>query len=350
MDFMNTPFFELKELWSPTPKYSNHRIPGILVTKKGTLIVYCEARQTSSDWAMMDILMQRSEDHGKNFSDPLVLASGTEEHPTVNNPVMVQDKNGRIHFLYCEDYTVNGGRALRRYSDDDGLTWSVPIDITEFTMPFFHNAFAFGPGHGIVHSDGTLIFPVWMVPKYYQALMNSHTPSVISTFYSKDNGQSWAIGDIITTNSEVINPNETVAALTSDGRVYLNIRTIGFYRAKAYSKNGYSDFTELGTDFDLPDPKCFGSVAAYYHENDPYSLIFVNCNDQKKRQNVTVRASFDDGKTFPVSKVIDAERGGYTEIGIDNKNGIIYVLYENNFGESDHLAVFNMAWLNETES
>jgi len=48
--------------------------------------------------------------------------------------------------------------------------------------------------------------------------------------------------------------------------------------------------------------------------------------------------------------VIDAQIGGYAEIGVDNKEGIIYVLYENNFGESDHLAVFNMAWLNEKES
>jgi len=115
---MNTPYFDVKKLWSATEKYSNHRIPGILVTQKGTLIVYCEARQTSSDWAMMDILMQRSKDHGNTFSEPYVLANGTKEHPTVNNPVMVQDKNGRIHFLYCEDYTVNGGRALRRFSAD----------------------------------------------------------------------------------------------------------------------------------------------------------------------------------------------------------------------------------------
>ena len=105
-------FYESKELWSPTEEYTNHRIPGMLVTKRGTLIVYCEARRTASDWATMDILMQRSEDQGKSFGEPFKLAKGNAEHKTVNNPVMVQDKNGRIHFLYCEDYTVNGGRAL----------------------------------------------------------------------------------------------------------------------------------------------------------------------------------------------------------------------------------------------
>ena len=119
---MNTPYFELINIWCPDEKYTNHRIPGMLVTSRGTLLVYCEARRSKSDWALMDILLKRSEDHGKTFSLPFKLAEGNELHNTVNNPVMMEDKNGRIHFLYCEDYTINGGRALRRYSDDDGLT------------------------------------------------------------------------------------------------------------------------------------------------------------------------------------------------------------------------------------
>ena len=117
---------------------------------------------------------------------------------------------------------------MRRYSDDDGLTWSDPIDITAFTLPDDHNAFAFGPGHGIMTADGTLIVPIWMVPKSYEAPIKSHSPSVISTFYSKDNGETWALGDFLRSNADVISPNETVAALTSDGNVYLNIRFIGF--------------------------------------------------------------------------------------------------------------------------
>ena len=153
-------FYDAKELWRPTEEYSNHRIPGMLVTKCGTLLVYCEARRTASDWATMDILLQRSTDGGASFSSPYKLAEGNEAHKTVNNPVMMQDKNGRIHFLYCEDYTVCGGRTQRRYSDDDGISWSEPIDISEATQPEYHNAFAFGPGHGITAPDGTLIVPV----------------------------------------------------------------------------------------------------------------------------------------------------------------------------------------------
>lgn len=342
----STKLFETRTLFASDEKYSNYRIPGMTVTARGTLLVYCEARQTASDWAMMDILLWRSEDHGTTFSEPTVLASGTQNHPTVNNPVMMQDQNGRIHLLYCEDYTV-GGRALHRYSDDDGISWCEPIDVTQYTAPESHNAFAFGPGHGTVCKNGTLLVPVWMVPKRFNAPKSSHTPSVLSTFYSKDNGETWQLGDFFETNSEIICPNETVAALTSDGRVYLNIRHQGFCRAKAYSENGYSGWSEYAPDYSLPDPRCFGSVAAYNDGKNPYSLIFVNCNGNKHRKNVCVRASTDDGRTFPIIKTVDAERGGYCEVAVDNASGLIYILYEDKYGESDHFVRMNYAWLTD---
>ena len=337
--------FEVKELWRGGDDYVRHRIPGMIVTNRGTLIAYNEARRADDDWALMDILMQRSEDCGKTFSEPMALACGNDKYHTVNNPVMMQDKSGRIHLLYCEDYTVNGGRALRRYSDDDGLTWSEPVDITPYTNPDYHNVFAFGPGHGIVTKDGTLIVPVWMVPKFHQAPERSHTPSVISTFYSKDNGESWALGELLGTNAEIICPNETSAALTSDGGVHLNIRFHGFCRAKAYSQNGYSNWQDYAPDYHLPDPGCFGSVVAYNDGKNPYTLVFANCADKNDRTHVTVWASFDNGKTYPISKLIDAERGGYVEVAVDNKAGFIYVIYEDKWGLVNHLAIFDYDWL-----
>ena len=344
---MNTPFFTRKDLWCRDETYTHHRIPGMLVTNKGTLLVYCEARRSGSDWALMDILLQRSEDHGKTFCEPYHLADGNSTHSTVNNPVMLQDKNGRIHFLFCEDYTINGGRAIRRYSDDDGITWSDPIDVTPFTLPDFHNAFAFGPGHGITAKDGTLIVPVWMVPKRHEAPLTAHTPSVLSTFYSKDNGESWAIGEILDTTPDIICPNETSAALTSDGRIYLNIRFKGFCRAKAYSHSGFSDWVQYLPDYSLPDPECFGSVSAYDDGEHPFTLIFANCANKTDRTHVTVRASTDDGRTYPIAKLLDEKRGGYVETAVDCRAKRIYVLYEENWGTAVHLAAFNYEWLTD---
>ena len=335
-------------LWQADETYFNYRIPGMILTSKGTLLVYCEARREESDWAKMDILLQRSQDQGKSFSAPISLACGTDAHKTVNNPVMVQDQNGRIHFLYCEDYGINQGRILHRYSDDDACTWSEPDDITYATLPTYRNVFAIGPGHGICTKDGTLVFPVWMVPKSYQALPQSHKPSVISTLYSKDCGKTWQCGEILGTTPQNISPNETTLAPLEDGSVYLNCRLqITGYRGRAYSPNGYSDWRDYEPDYELIDPACFGSAVAIHPPHQPYTLLFGNCESKTHRKNVTVKASVDGGKSWSKKLVIDTERGGYVELAADSDTGLVYVLYEEDFGTKVHLSVFPIEQLTE---
>ncbi len=348
---MADPKFSLQKLWEGDPKstgetYNRHRIPGLLITHRGTVIAYNEARYAGGDHTRMDIFCQRSEDHGSSFGERIYLARGTDAHPTANNPVMMQDRNGRIHFLYCEDYGEAGGRILRRYSDDDGRSWSEPIDLTPFTLPHFRTCFAFGPGHGICLSNGMLLVPVWMVPQFFEAPPNQG-PTVVSTFYSKDNGETWAIGEILYSNLELQNPNETAVAELSDGRIYLSIRCNNAWRAKAVSLNGYSGWMEYTPEKRLHDPKCFGSLATIHPEGKPFTLLFANCESKTKRTNVVIKGSVDNGKTWTLRRVIDAERGGYVEMNVDAAAGLIYVLYENKAGETDHLAIFNYEWLEE---
>jgi len=326
------------ELWRNTadPDYDRRRIPGMLVTSKGTLIFYNEARREMSDWAMMDIICRRSEDHGCTFGEDIFLARGTETHPTVNNPVMMEDRNGRIHLLFCEDYSVAGGRVLRRYSDDDGRSWSDPADITPSTAPEYRNAFALGPGHGIRLRDDTLLVPVWMVPKVHGAPLRAHAPSEISTLYSTDNGESWQLGEILGTTPDIFFPNETVAAELSDGRVYLAIRNQNYRRAMAVSENGRSGWTDYRPLPELTDPICFGS-AAVLRRPEGQILLFGNCACNDARKNVTLRASFDDGQTWPVTIPLDPGHGGYVEVNCDSGAGLVYVLYEEDAGAALHL-------------
>ena len=337
--------FTQKELWQADDIYEKHRIPGMLVTKSGTLLTYNEARRTADDWALMDILLQRSADCGKTFSEPAILAQGTEKHPTVNNPVMMQDLHGRIHFLYCENYAVDGGRVLRRYSDDDGVTWSAPIDITAYTDPTFRNCFALGPGHGICLQDGTLLVPVWMVPKSYGSPVHKHGPAVVTTFSSRDSGETWQLGELLWSNAEIVSPNETAAAELSDGSIYLNLRHTGSYRAKAISKNGQTAWQHYGVDRALSDARCFGSLTTLALENGTRMLIFANCANNEARDHVTVRVSFDDGETWAVNKLLDEARGGYVELAADAERNLIYVLYEEDWGQKCHLLTFDPAWL-----
>lgn len=334
--FWDREVFPLKEL-----PYERNRIPGMIVTQNGTLIIYNEARKSESDWAEMDIFMQRSEDGGKTFEEPIYLARGTKEINTVNNPVTVQDNNGRIHFLYCENYGIRGGRILHRTSDDDGKSWSEPIDITTSTLPDYRNAFALGPGHGICTQDGTLLVPVWLVPKYYASPDTSHVPSIISTLFSLDNGESWQLGEILTSTDSAISPNETSIACTFDGRIYLNARVHGTRRAIAYSENGYYGWSKLTIDKALIDPRCFGSCAAYDH-NGKKALLFANCESENSRDHITVKLSLDNGTSWTSKYLISEKSGGYVEIAVDNSKGTIYVLYEEDFGKSCRLTAFDL--------
>ena len=337
-------YFESKELWRCGELYEKHRIPGLFITQSGTLLAYNEARRTADDWAMMDVLCQRSTNGAKTFSPFFPLATGTERHPTVNNPVMMQDSNGRIHFLYCESYGTNGGRVLRRFSDDDGLTWSDVIDVTPFTSPDERTCFAFGPGHGITLQNGRMLVPVWLVPKCYNQPTRKHGPSVITTFTSDDNGETWSLGEWIWTSAAVVSPNETAAAALSDGRVYLNIRSQASYRCRAYSANGATSWQEIEPDFALADARCFGSLVTVNNADGEQILLFANCSNPEARDHVTVRASRDGGKTWFAAKLVDELRGGYVEMNATDAEHI-YLLYEEDFGAKCHLCTFNLDWL-----
>ena len=339
-------------------QYTNYRIPGLVVTKENTLIMYYEARMAADDWADMDILAFRSENGGESFGEPIVLAAGAQIGRTVNNPVMIVGNDGILHFLYCVEYGVcvacgdaataacpHGVGVFYRRSADDGLTWSEPVNITDSTAPDQRYVFAVGPGHGVCLPDGTLVATVWMVKKENAVdgdILAHHLASV-STLYSKDHGATWCLGEIlpnvVNADGSLGDHNETMCAVTSDGGVMLTIRThdVGV-RALAWSKTGYSGWSPIVYDETLVDAVCMGSAVAYEDGAQPYSILHVNCADAiRSRKNLTLRVSTDNGKTWPKSKVIEPEYAGYSDIAVDSK-GTIYVLYEVKAGQTCNLA------------
>ena len=342
---------EALELYRSDLAYFRYRIPGMLVTDNGVLLTVCEARKEQSDWSMMDILLRRSTDGGKTFEDPIPLARGTETHPTVNNPVLMQDRRGRIHLLYCEDYAVMGGRVLHRISEDDGLTWSDCRDITASTVPTMRNAYAHGPGHGIRTRSGELVVPFWRVPKRYDSPVRSHGPSEIGTLWSADDGETWHTGAVLRSSDGLMSPNETEIAELEDGRIYLNTRLgAGLtYRGRAWSPDGHSAWERFEPDYALHDPQCFGAAAAGRMPDGTAWLFFANCESKAGRKNVTVKGSRDGGETWQLRRVIDAARGGYVELAFDRTRSSLYVLYEEAAGAALHLVTLEASDLSSEQ-
>jgi sialidase-1 len=369
------PSFHTERLFEGgTGGYNIYRIPGIVVTKKGTVLAYTEARRTNgNDWDSIDIVMRRSTDSGATFSPQRVIARAPgkiERNPiaierkqgkpgdiTYNNPVAIADSNGSVHFLFCLEYM----RAFHMRSDDDGLTFSTPIEITSafdaFRPGYAWRVIAIGPGHGIQLKRGRLLAPVWFS---LGAAGNGHHPSVTATIYSDDHGATWHRGDIAVPSSpEFPDPSEATIAELANGSVMLNVRTEAKENRRTIltSRDGATKWTAPHLQPDLPEPVCFASLMRRKNV-----LLFVNPDNlqradgkdlrSKDRINLTVRLSRDEGAHWTVSRTIEPAATGYSDLSIA-KNGAIFCLYEvvpKIHGIAHHdemLARFNLEWLTQ---
>ena len=333
-----------------TGGYAHYRVPAIAVSPAGTVMVAVEARASSGgDWGLQDILLRRSTDGGATWDgprkivdlpgapvqNPAALDQGLAEPgvTTYNNIVPIVDAPaGTVHFLFCGAYA----RAYYMRTDDDGDTFSEPVDITDtfegFREEYDWKVLATGPGHGIRHSSGRLIVPVWLSDGTGG---HAHRPSIVSTIYSDDDGATWERGEVVVRHPDLKNPSETLAVELSDGSVMLNIRheSPNHRRAVTVSPDGATGWAEIRFDQALVEPICMGSLLRVGD-----TLLFANPDSTEprnpenplgswKRQNLSVRLSEDDGQTWPYKRVIEPGVSGYSDLAADSE-GTVYCVYE----------------------
>lgn len=330
---------------SDDDRYSRMRIPGIVVTSRGTLLAYCEGRSSLSSWSPMDILIKRSLDSGDTWSPIKIIAKGIENYITYNNPVMIVDNDGvTIHMIYCKEYE----QIYYIKSIDDGLTWSKPIDITyafnEYKDDYNWCVVATSPGHGIQLIDGTLIVSIWMSKN------KSHNPSVVSTIYSKDFGDTWHGGEIIWDNKVMINPSESSILELHSGEVMINIKNMSTRkkRALSISKNGINNWTTPFLKEEFIDSTCFSSMIKTkikIGDKENNIIVFSNINNKFERKNLTITMSKDQGITWPLSISIYEGNYVYSDLAVSNDNKKIYCIFEKDDTNSLVLVIIDLSWI-----
>jgi len=323
-----------------------YRIPGLATSNKGTLLAVYDVRYNNSVdlQEYVDVGLSRSTDGGQTWEDMRLVMNFDEfgglpkAQNGVGDPAILVDKNtGTIWVIAAWTHGMGNGRAwfnskqgmdvnktaqlVLAKSDDDGKTWSKPINITSQVKDPSWYFLLQGPGNGITMEDGTLVF----ASQYIGA---DRIPNA-GIIYSKDHGKTWHIHNHARTNT-----TEAQVAEVEPGVLMLNMRD-----NRGGSRAVYTT-TDLGKTWKehessrtaLQEPVCMASLIKVDAKDNILGkdiLLFSNPNTIKERKNITIKASLDGGYTWLEANQLLLDEGhgwGYSCLTMIDKEtvGIIY--------------------------
>lgn len=313
----------------PVPQY---RIPALVVTGKGTLLAFAEARyHPETDCGYKYLVVRRSEDQGVTWSGDLIVAGFSASNSTATgNPMVVYHApSSKVVMVYAVQNLPSGlcspSDAVFAIDDggSDGLQWGQPRNITAQLGPIAGHTVP-GPGAGAVLSSAS--------GNYAGRIVMSGTHGVYGqdiVFYSDDAGQSWT-----PSTSTFGGMDESATVELVDGSVLINMRND--HQNASCDCRGFAVSSDHGATFSEPvqydptliEPVCQGSIMRIGK-----SVYFANPASKTSRSNITVRRGTGlpggwSANTFSV--LPGAAWGGYTSITgpIDAANSLGGIVFE----------------------
>jgi sialidase-1 len=334
--------------------HKSYRIPAIIQLSNGTLMAFAEGRVNGAgDFGDVNIVLKTSSDRGKTWSALQTVVD--YDKMQAGNPAPVLDSSdpnypqGRLFLFYNtgnnHEGEVRKGNGLREVwyitSTDSGKTWSAPVNITtqvhrpnqpqinpDYNFKEDWRSYANTPGHAMQFTKGKYKGRIYVAANHSAGKpLAGFKDYRAHGFYTDDHGKTFHLSADV----DLPGGNENIAAELSNGDLMLNLRNQqGHVKARyiALSSDGGETWYEQKFDMNLPDPVCQGSLISLGGKQ----LAFCNAADTQQRNNLTLRISKDNGKTWGKSiSIYRAEKKGdvaaYSDIVKVDKS-TIGVLYE----------------------
>ena len=317
---------------------TNWRIPAICCLNDGTLLAVCDKRKyNESDLPEdIDIVVRRSTDNGRTWSEPLTIAEGTGRKQGFGDAALVECENGDVVCVFVGGnglFASSQADPIRSYvcrSSDKGLSWSEPEDITfqlwgdQATRPMCRNyrASFFGSGNGLRltrgEHAGRIMFAAAMVRK------NSNVADNF-VVYSDDNGMTWKVSQRAYEGGDEAKLMELV-----DGRVLISVRQTGA-RGYNYSSNGGLAWGTQGRWECMKSNACNGDMLrlAATDRGDSCNILLHSIPNSMERRDVSIFVSYDEGLTWQDPVLLFDGPSVYSSMTL-LKNGSVGVLLEEN--------------------
>lgn len=324
---------------SGNPEVACYRIPALVTAPNGDLIAAIDERVPSCADLRgsrdINIVIRRSADNGKTWSEIEKIAD-FEDGKSASDPSMIVDRITGTIFLFYNFMDLDNEKDVYYLhvvkSSDNGQTWSEPHDITsQIAKPNWHSHFKFiTSGRGIQTRSGKLL----------HCLVNLQKGLFV--FASDNHGKSWYLIE-----TPVKPGDESKIVELADGSWMINSRVNGKgFRYVHISKDEGKTWKSKPAK-KLIDPGCNGSIIRYTSEKDGFKknrLLFSNAKSKKGRTNMTVRISYDEGKTWSKGKTIYEGGSAYSSLTV-LKNGDIGLFFEKDEYTENPFVSFSLEWL-----
>ncbi len=340
-----------------------YRIPAMIVADDGSIVVAADKRyQSHTDIGngghVIDIVVRRSTDGGKTWSEPVTIAKGEGSTASGGNdkrcgfgdPSLVKGKDGKLYCLFAagnEGYFYGQKGMCMSVSTDNGVTWSSgvgnpPVDLY-WSGAIKNVATAGAAGFGLydyfVTSGRGLYIPeddilMYLIPAQTMTSATEHTSnSQDYIFYSRDGGDSWYFSE----TPMVQGGDEAKIIQMNDGSLLGSIRTGGnrCFNAATYTKN--DDGKTLSFNFDTQWNNSQVKTGAannqdiFYYQRETAegkTDVIIHSMTTGTHANLKLYYSTDQGLNWTEFLNVQTKGTRYVTMDKNPANGSLYLLFE----------------------